>query len=276
MGLRLFVAAAALFSFAAQARTFNNTEAGAVSFVSGVAQGVLATKAGLTWASKTKLASIGTKYYIFSDAVPEKLTQAKMDQLLADVEKSWFPRRGFGQYGGAEIEIAFDQGAVNRLNGVDSARAVEEKMAEGVAKPANVTNLTSNSVATAVDAAEKAKPEMVDKVMKIRMLGSQEDLAAKLAVIRDSGGVVSKLGFRSMVKGPGLRTVSGIFMVYFGFTSAANNYRAAAFGSRWAATTTSSAIVDDCKGTDQDCRPGVGGALWNSADAVFYAFYADN
>lgn len=267
MSLRLLVAIAAVFSFTVYADTMSNRTAGTVSFVSGVAQ------AGLSYASKAKLANVLTHYHIYSDAIPEKLTTEKVNQVMAEIENSWLPARGVGNWGGAEVELVFDQGQINRMIGADSAAEVDKTI--GVKTPAQ-TNLSSNSVVTSVEAAERAKPQMSTQVLKVRMLGSTDVLRAKLEEAQKAGAVVSRLGVRTFARGAGWRVVSGTLFVYFVGTAASNTYQAINFSiTPWVTGTAAVGVTNPCKANDQDCRPGVIGSMFNTADAWYYAFYAD-
>lgn len=261
--IRLIIAAFALLPFAASAGTMSNVDAGAISAVSGLAQGRLA------WVSAKNVSRFLSQRAVSNPIIAKALTDHDIREITTLVENSWYPRAGIGQVGGAQIEITYDAGQAERMIGADSASKVSKKVGNGAAV------IQNDTVGGAVDAAEKAKPVMKTEYIYPRLEGSARDLTEKLNYIKDNGGVVSKVEVQSLIRRAGMRAVSGVLTVYFVANTASNVYRAWAFDQRSLQATSAKCAEtgsSECSVTGWNAYKW----LWSSADAVFYAFQPDS
>jgi len=259
MIIRLLVASLTFTCAVAHAESFSNADAGAISAVSGTLQGTLTMK--LMNAAGQTGHLLSTR--VLTHDVAEPLTDAQITRIVNSVDDTWFARDGFRKMGGTDVVISYDEAQLERLQALDNAKKLEQ-------------TLPSTSAAD-------LKPKMTEKVLNARLIGSKAELEAELKALANRGIVVSTVDvegvFARYVGHYGFKGVAGVATFYFLANTASNAYHAADFASRSFRSVPATAdLVDKCKGTDSnECAPGynIPKWLWNTSDAVYYTWHAN-
>lgn len=258
MILRLIVASLTFSCAVAHADNFSNAEAGAISAVSGVLQGRLTMK--LIDAAGQTGHLLSTR--VLTHEVARPLTDSSIREIVGAVEDTFLTRDGIGKMGGTNVVISYDEPELQRLQALENAKKLEQTL------PAT--------------SAADLKPQMKEKVLSARLIGSSSELEAELKALADKGVVVSTVDvegvFARAVGHYGFKAVTGVATFYFLANTASNVYRAYDFSQKaWHSTPASADLVDKCKASDTNCAPGLNIPkwLWNSADAVYYTWHAN-
>lgn len=245
-------------SLAIAANEFTQQDAAVVSTLSAAAQMVM------------RKAVADSNYFLTtqlvdSPVVYSALTTPDVERIIRTVEKSPLTRFGIGTVGGSELVISYDKANVEIRSGVKNARVAFEELRQ----PGVISNGTNFS-ASPVENALTAKPQIETKTIYPRTVPS-EQLRTQLNQLAADGTTVTEVKFRGFFP-RAVGKAAGILQVIFISGATANSVRAGyqaykAFNN------------PQMKWAPQECSSGCSANwvqwLYNSSDAVFFKFYAD-